>query len=204
MKNKVNLIQSTVGNVGSVIRVLNDLDYEINLVSGVNEIDKNYKIILPGVGNFDSFMKSLKSKNLFLEIKKFVLDDKVKILGICVGMQSLLKFSEEGEEEGFGFINYKCKKFVSNKHKVPHIGWNSINENQFSKIFDGIEKKLFYFAHSFHVDNKIDEKIVVAKTNYCYEFPSAINRDNIFGVQFHPEKSFDQGKNLIKNFLEKC
>ena len=204
MKNKVNLIQSSVGNVGSVIRVLNDLDYEINLVSGVNEIDKNYKIILPGVGNFDSFMKSLKSKNLFLEIKKFVLDDKVKILGICVGMQSLLKFSEEGEEEGFGFINYKCKKFVSNKHKVPHIGWNSINENQFSKIFDGIEKKLFYFAHSFHVDNKIDEKIVVAKTNYCYEFPSAINRDNIFGVQFHPEKSFDQGKNLIKNFLEKC
>jgi len=204
MKNKVNLIKSTVGNVGSVIRVLNDLDYEINLVSGVNEIDKNYKIILPGVGNFDSFMKSLKSKNLFLEIKKFVLDDKVKILGICVGMQSLLKFSEEGEEEGFGFINYKCKKFVSNKHKVPHIGWNSINENQFSKIFDGIEKKLFYFAHSFHVDNKIDEKIVVAKTNYCYEFPSAINRDNIFGVQFHPEKSFDQGKNLIKNFLEKC
>ena len=204
MKNKVNLIQSSVGNVGSVIRVLNDLDYEINLVSGVNEIDKNYKIILPGVGNFDSFIKSLKSKNLFLEIKKIVLDDKVKILGICVGMQSLLKFSEEGEEEGFGFINYKCKKFVSNKHKIPHIGWNSVNENQFSKIFDGIEKKLFYFAHSFHVDNKIDEKIILAKTNYCYEFPSAINKDNIFGVQFHPEKSFDQGKNLIKNFLEKC
>ena len=204
MKNKVNLIQSSVGNVGSVIRVLNDLDYEINLVSGANEINKNYKIILPGVGNFDSFIKSLKSKNLFLEIKKFVLDDKVKILGICVGMQSLLKSSAEGEEEGFGFINYKCKKFVSNKHKIPHIGWNSINENQFSKIFDGIEKKLFYFAHSFHVDNKIDEKIILAKTNYCYEFPSAINKDNIFGVQFHPEKSFDQGKNLIKNFLEKC
>ena len=204
MKNKVNLIKSSVGNVGSVIRVLNDLNYEINLVSNVNEIDKKYKIILPGVGNFDSFIKSLKSKNLFLEIKKFVLDDKVKILGICVGMQSLLKSSEEGEEEGFGFINYRCKKFVSSKYKVPHIGWNSINENQFSKIFDGIKKKFFYFAHSFHVDNKIDEKIIVAKTNYCYDFPSVINRDNIFGVQFHPEKSFDQGKNLIKNFLEKC
>ena len=204
MKKKVNLIQSSVGNVGSVIRVLNDLDYRINLVSNVNEIDKNYKIILPGVGSFDSFMKSLKSKNLFLEIKKFVLDDKVKILGICVGMQSLLKSSEEGEEEGFGFIDCKCKKFVSSEYKVPHIGWNSINENQFSKIFDGIEKKLFYFAHSFHVDNKIDEKIILAKTNYCLEFPSAINKDNIFGVQFHPEKSFEQGKNVIKNFLEKC
>ena len=204
MKNKVNLIQSSVGNVGSVIRVLNDLNYQINLISNTNQIDKNYKIILPGVGNFDSFIKSLKNKNLFSEIKKYVLDDKVKILGICVGMQSLLLSSEEGIENGFGFINFKCKKFISNEFKVPHIGWNNISENQSSIIFDDIKKKLFYFAHSYHVDDKMDSNIVLAKTNYSYLFPSVIKKDNIFGVQFHPEKSFDQGLQIIKNFLEKC
>ena len=204
MKNKVNLIQSSVGNVGSVTRVLNDLNYEINLVSDDNKIDKNCKIILPGVGNFDSFIKSLKSKNLFDEIKKLVLDDKVKILGICVGMQSLLKSSEEGKENGFGFIDFKCKKFNSNEYKVPHIGWNKIIENNQSIIFEGIKKKLFYFAHSYHIDTNLDNNLVLSKTDYCYQFPSAIKKNNIFGVQFHPEKSFDQGLQVIKNFLEKC
>ena len=161
MKNKVNLIKSSVGNVGSVIRVLNDLNYEINLVSNVNEIDKKYKIILPGVGNFDSFIKSLKSKNLFLEIKKFVLDDKVKILGICVGMQSLLKSSEEGEEEGFGFINYRCKKFVSSKYKVPHIGWNDIKIKKKDEVFKNLEEKDFYFVNSYHFKVK-EKKFVIA------------------------------------------
>tara|TARA_Y100000590_G_C15681378_1_gene999942 strand:+ start:275 stop:889 length:615 start_codon:yes stop_codon:yes gene_type:complete len=204
MKNKVNLIQSDVGNVGSVIRVLNDLNYDYNLVSSIKQIDKKYKIILPGVGNYDSFIKSLKQKQLFEEIKKFVLEDKIKILGICVGMQSLLKFSEEGNEQGFGFINNKCIKFKSSKYKIPHIGWNSISDNKKTSIFDDIKKKIFYFAHSYHVDTKIDSNYVLAKTDYCYDFPSIINYRNIYGVQFHPEKSFEQGSLILKNFLEKC
>ena len=204
MKKKVNLIKTEVGNIGSVMRVINDLEYDVNLVSKKNEIDKNFKIILPGVGNFDTFINSLKINNLYNEIKKYVLEDKIKLLGICVGMQSLFATSEEGEENGFGFINAECKKFVSNSLKVPHIGWNEINEINNSVILDDVKKKLFYFAHSFHVDTQIEERYVLAKTRYSYDFPSIICKNNIYGVQFHPEKSSNQGHQIFKNFLEKC
>ena len=116
-------------------------------------------------------------------------------------MQALFQGSEEGISSGFGFINHECKKFESDTKKVPHIGWNQINIHKSNKLFDQIENKLFYFAHSYAF-LKIDEDITLTTTNYINDFSSSIAVGNIYGVQFHPEKSFDQGKQLIKNFIE--
>lgn len=201
--NRVNVVKSGVGNIGSIIRVLNDLDSNHIIIDKPEDFSNTKKIILPGIGSFDSFMKSLKSKNLFYKIKELVVEKKYSILGICVGMQALFQGSEEGISSGFGFINHECKKFESDTKKVPHIGWNQINIHKSNKLFDQIENKLFYFAHSYAF-LKIDEDITLTTTNYINDFSSSIAVGNIYGVQFHPEKSFDQGKQLIKNFIEKC
>jgi glutamine amidotransferase len=202
-KNKINVIKSGVGNIGSIIRVLNDLDTDHIIIDKPGDFSDTKKIILPGIGSFDSFMKSLKSKNLFYKIRELVMEKKYSILGICVGMQALFQGSEEGITSGFGFINHKCKKFESDTKKVPHIGWNQINIHKNSKLFEQIETKLFYFAHSYAFLDQ-DEDITLTTTKYIVDFSSSISFENIYGVQFHPEKSFDQGKQLIKNFIDKC
>jgi len=188
---KINLVKSGVGNIGSVVRVLNDLKYEYEIVNNPKQFSDTKKIILPGVGSFDSFINSLKSKNLFEEIKKLVLKKKYSILGICVGMQSLFLGSEEGLAPGFGFFNHKCKKFKSIDYKIPHIGWNKIDIRRKNYLFDNIENNFFYFAHSYAVLAPTEE-FTISTTNYIENFSSVVWSDNIYGVQFHPEKSFDQ------------
>ncbi len=201
--NRINIVRSGVGNIGSIIRVLNDLEKSHIIIDKPEDFSDTKKIILPGVGSFDSFMNSLKSKNLFYKIKELVIKEKYSILGICVGMQSFFRGSEEGTVPGFGFINYNCKKFECDTNKVPHIGWNRININKRNSLFDEIENKLFYFAHSYAFLEK-DKDITLTTTNYINDFSSSVANENIYGVQFHPEKSFNQGKQLINNFIEKC
>jgi glutamine amidotransferase len=204
MKNSnINIVKSGVGNIGSVVRVINDLEYESKIINNPNEFSETKKIILPGVGSFDSFINSLKSKKLFNKIQDLVINKNYSILGICVGMQSLFLESEEGTETGLGFINSKCKKFDSKIKKVPHIGWNNIIIKKQNKLFDDIENNYFYFAHSYNI-NDIEKEFTLSTTKYIYEFVSSISWKNIYGVQFHPEKSFQQGKQVIKNFIEKC
>jgi glutamine amidotransferase len=202
-KNKINVIKSGVGNIGSIIRVLNDLDTDHIIIDKPGDFSDTKKIILPGIGSFDSFMKSLKSKNLFYKIRELVMEKKYSILGICVGMQALFQGSEEGITSGFGFINHKCKKFESDTKKVPHIGWNQINIHKNSKLFEQIETKLFYFAHSYAFLDQ-DEDITLTTTKYIVDFSSSISFENIYGVQFHPEKSFFQGQKILKNFIDLC
>ena len=204
MKNSnINIVKSGVGNIGSVVRVINDLEYESKIINNPNEFSETKKIILPGVGSFDSFINSLKSKKLFNKIQDLVINKNYSILGICVGMQSLFLESEEGTETGLGFINSKCKKFDSKIKKVPHIGWNNIIIKKQNKLFDDIENNYFYFAHSYNI-NDTEKEFTLSTTKYIYEFVSSISWKNIYGVQFHPEKSFQQGKQVIKNFIEKC
>ena len=129
----VNVIKLGVVNIGSITRFLNDLDLNHIIIDKPEDFSDTKKIILPGIGSFDSFMKSLKSKNLFYKIKELVVEKKYSILGICVGMQVLFQGSEEGIVSGFGFINHECKKFESDTKKVPHIGWNQINIHKRNK-----------------------------------------------------------------------
>ena len=204
MENKnINVVKSGVGNIGSIIGVLNDLEYKSKIINNPNEFTDTKKIILPGVGSFDSFVKSLKDQKLFDKIKDLVVNNKYSILGICVGMQSLFLDSEEGTEKGFSFFNSRCKKFDSSKKKVPHIGWNNVKIIKNNKLFDSIKNNYFYFAHSYHIDD-INQEFTVTTSEYVNEFVSSVSSENIYGVQFHPEKSFDQGQQIIKNFLEKC
>ena len=204
MKNKnINVVKSGVGNIGSIIRVLGDLEYKSKIINNPDEFTDTKKIILPGVGSYDSFVNSLKNQKLFNKIKDLVINDNYSILGICVGMQSLFFDSEEGSEKGFGFFNSRCKRFDSSKKKVPHIGWNSVKIIKNNKLFDNIKNNYFYFAQSYHV-NDINEEFTTTTSEYVNEFVSSISYKNIYGVQFHPEKSFDQGKQIIKNFLEQC
>lgn len=198
----INLIQSGVGNIGSVIKVLKYLDCDYKVISNSNDFINNDKIILPGVGSFDSFIKSLKNNNLYDKIYKLVFDKEYLILGICVGMQSLFNNSEEGLEKGFGFIDGEVIKFrtINQKYKIPHIGWNDISICKSNKLFNNLNNQKFYFANSYHALCKNNSDII-AESFHEYNFASAINYKNIYGVQFHPEKSFIQGINLINNFI---
>ena len=199
----INIIKSGVGNIGSLIKVINDLEYDYRIISDPSEFTNTKKIILPGVGSFDSFINSLKDQNLFDSIYSLVNNQSYSILGICVGMQSLFKKSEEGILNGLDLIDGECIKFKIKNQKVPHLGWNNVNIKQNNEITNDIKKNSFYFAHSYHVAN-LDNECIVATTDHENIFPSIINVGNIYGVQFHPEKSYDQGKKLIKNFIEKC
>lgn len=202
----ISIINYGSGNVRAIANIYDQLNINYSIVDNPNDFPADTsKIILPGVGAFDETMSNLYNsgfKNL-LDLK--VLQEKIPVLGICVGMQILALGSEEGKLPGLGWINGKVKKFelakLNFKPKIPHLGWNSINpEINNSKLFDGIEfKKGFYFIHSyyFECDNSSN---ILSKTEYGTEFASAVNNENIYGVQFHPEKSHKNGIQLLKNF----
>lgn len=200
---KINIVKSGVGNIGSIIRILKDINYDYIVVQKPKDFSQTKKIILPGVGSYDSFIRSLRLNNLFDEITNLVTKDNYSILGICVGMQALFFNSEEGDLKGFGFLNGKCRKFKSQNKKVPHIGWNRVNITKENKLFKGIKNNFFYFAHSYAIF-ELKQNYTISTTNYIEDFSSSIVQRNIYGVQFHPEKSYDQGKKIIQNFIEEC
>jgi len=139
-----------------------------------------------------------------LEILNYkVLQEKVPIIGICLGMQLMTKKSEEGKLEGLGWINGETIKFVSDKYKVPHMGWNTLNIKKYSKLFEGMDGEIrFYFVHSYYVKCS-DAEDTLTTTYYINEFVSSFERNNIVGVQFHPEKSHKFGMKVFRNFIER-
>ena len=201
----LNLIKCGTGNIGSIKNALNAIGVEPNIAESQSEINHNFKkIILPGVGSFDSFINSLKKKKLFDEIKKLVLSENYKILGICVGMQSFFKSSEEGTEEGLDILKGNLIKFdLKKEFKVPHMGWNNLKILNSKNLLSDLPKTKFYFAHSYHAVN-VEKNNILSETEHGFSFPSCVNYKNIYGVQFHPEKSFFQGQKILKNFIELC
>jgi glutamine amidotransferase len=197
------IIDYNMGNVGSIYNMIKKLGYESRITSSLDEIKKANKIILPGVGSFDNGIMNLKKLGLLEILNYKVLQEKVPIIGICLGMQLMTKKSEEGKLEGLGWINGETIKFVSDKYKVPHMGWNTVNIKKYSKLFEGMDGEIrFYFTHSYYV-KCYDAEDTLTTTYYINEFVSSFERNNIVGVQFHPEKSHKFGMKVFRNFIER-
>lgn len=200
------IVDYGMGNLGSVLKALKYLKVDAKISTSVADIENASKLILPGVGHFSRAMDKLRELDYVDALNKRVLDDKIPVLGICLGMQLLAKHSEEGDSEGLGWIDASIKKFeIEDKlrWKVPQMGWNSIDIKRSNLLLDDIEQgELFYFVHSFYMTCEESEDIL-ASTNYSGDFTSIVQKDNIFGTQFHPEKSHDQGLRLIANFVSK-
>lgn len=201
------IINYNLGNPGSILNMLKKIGHNAIITSNIDEISKATKIILPGVGAFDNGVSNLKELGLFDLLNKKVIEEKIPILGICLGMQLMTLSSEEGKEKGFGWINAVTKKFNFEKSdlnlKIPHMGWNMVKIQKKSKLFSGMEEQenRFYFVHSYAV-KCLDKHDILTITFYGYDFVSSFEKENIIGVQFHPEKSHKFGMQLLKNFIE--
>jgi glutamine amidotransferase len=209
---KIAIIDYESGNLKSVSKavelasnnILNKSD--VKIINSANELKNFDKIVLPGQGSFKQCYQSLLSiDGIIDELTSAVLEKQKPILGICVGMQLFSSFGEEdGGSKGFDWIKGKVNKiYLRDKNlKLPHMGWNNISINQKSKLFSGIENEShFYFVHSFAFDVENDQ-FISAKTNYSTEIISAVEKDNIFGTQFHPEKSQANGIKILENFVK--
>ncbi len=188
------------GNVGSVFNLIRNMKYKCNISNDPKIIKKSTHIILPGVGSFGEAIKKIRKKLPLKIIEDEVLNKKKPFLGICVGMQILAEKGEEfGKHVGLGWIKGRVKKIRAKK--LPHIGWNNLLIKKKSLLIDGIQNDDdFYFVNSFHFEIS-EKKNIIANTKYHHSFCSVVQKQNIFGTQFHPEKSQNAGKKLITNFL---
>ncbi len=190
-----------MGNLRSVQKAVIRIGLNCVISREVDVIRQANKIILPGVGHFRQGMENLQKYELQKILNERVIDKKVPILGICLGMQLMTDYSEEGDCQGLGWIKAVTKKFVLKKLKIPHIGWNTLLIKKKSKLFDQVDdKNEFYFVHSYFVKCQNPNE-VICQTNYGIDFDSGFAKENIFGYQFHPEKSLHSGLILLKNTL---
>jgi imidazole glycerol phosphate synthase glutamine amidotransferase subunit len=202
---KVGIINYGAGNISSVFNAINFLEYEPKFISDPKEAKNFSHLILPGVGNFGKLAKNLKKKKWKLTLEQLTKNGHM-LFGICIGMQLLFEKSEEAPDvEGLGFLSGCLSNFKSNdnnfKLPVPHIGFNLVSHKN-TMIWKNIKNNSpFYFIHSYRIIDT-DKNVVTCKTTYQDQFVSFIEKDNIYGAQFHPEKSHLTGLKLIKNFLE--
>ncbi len=200
---KVTIIDYGMGNLGSIQNMFKRIGVESEITGDHEKIVVAEKILLPGVGAFDAAMERINQNGLRELLNKKALDEKVPTLGICLGMQLLTNSSEEGTLPGLGWIPAKTVKFVfepGSKLKVPHMGWNLVKPKHASPLIADLpEETRFYFVHSYYVKAD-DENNVLTTTTHGLEFHSIIQKDNIFGAQFHPEKSHKYGMKLLENF----
>lgn len=191
-----------MGNLASVYNACSKFTKDLKIVKNADDLKNLDKIILPGVGAYKDAMQHLEDSGLKDAILDFA-NSKKPLLGICLGMQLLFESSEEfGYTKGLGLIEGKVVKFdkskMSSDLKIPHMGWNKI-VNKDNPLFKNLQNPYLYFVHSYHVVT--DDKYTIATTNYGYDFVSAVNKDNIFGFQPHPEKSHNNGLKILENFI---
>jgi glutamine amidotransferase len=202
----ITIIDYGIGNLGSILNMLRKIGADAVISSSKEEIEKANKLILPGIGAFDSGMKKLLEKNILDVLNKKVLEEKVPVLGICLGMQLMTEKSGEGSIGGLGWIRGEAVRFEfgtnEKKYKVPHMGWNYVHPCKESRLLTGMyADPRFYFVHSYYIKCAKPTDVLL-KCNYAFDFDAAFERDNIFGVQFHPEKSHKYGMKLLKNFAD--
>jgi glutamine amidotransferase len=199
----ITIVDYGLGNLGSIQNMLKRIGAATTVTVDLQIINDATKIILPGVGSFDTAMTNINKSGLREVLDRKALIDRVPILGICLGMQLLTRSSEEGELAGLGWIPATTNRFPDAIGvKVPHMGWNLVHRSAPSKMTEGFEEETrFYFVHSYYVKVE-DEAHSMLKTEYGVKFDSAIQNGNIYGVQFHPEKSHRFGMRLLANFVE--
>ncbi len=200
----IGIIDYNMGNLASVYNACKKIDTKAEILKNPEDLKNFEKIILPGVGAFGDAMEHLEQTGMKEAILDFAKSGK-NMLGICLGMQLLFESSEEfGQNQGLGLIDGKVVKFDKSKmqedSKIPHMGWNTIDTQDDHTLFEGLENPYLYFVHSYHAIT--DEKNIIGKTTYGYEFVSAVHKDNIYGFQPHPEKSHDNGLKILKNFMD--
>ena len=200
----IKIVDYGLGNILAFYNLYKSMNIDIEVAKTSDKLKSADKIILPGVGSFDHAMSKLNQSGMREVLDELVLEKKVPVLGICVGMQIMLRKSEEGVENGLGWIQSDVIKFDQNfngvENKTPHMGWNSIDPKSDSPLLKNLtSQSKFYFLHSYFCDIKKSEHIL-ASTNYQKEFTSILQFNNIYGIQCHPEKSHTSGINLLTNF----
>lgn len=202
----ITIIDYGSGNIYAIANIYKRLNIPFEITNDLQHLKNAKKLILPGVGDFDETMILLKESGIKDVLDEVVLIKKIPILGVCVGMQILGKSSDEGTEKGFGWIDGVVKKIdiqhLTEKPHLPHMGWNDITPTQPHLLFTNVDiKSGYYFLHSYYFSCN-NESDILAKTKYGCSFASAVFHDNIYGVQFHPEKSHENGIKLFKNYAE--
>ena len=198
---KLAVLNYNMGNLASVINALKIIGVDAKIESDPSKISEYDKIILPGVGAFGDAMNHLKNIGMDSAIKDFAKSGKY-MFGICLGMQILFESSEEfGNHKGLGILKGKVNKFKNLNVKIPHMGWNKVFAKNHDSIFKGLDSEFYlYFIHSYYIET--EKKNILGETIYDKKFTSAVQNDNIFGLQPHPEKSHKNGLHILKNFIE--
>jgi glutamine amidotransferase len=200
----ITIVDYGMGNLGSVANILKKIGSKSIITSDLNTIQNAEKIILPGVGAFDTAIRRIDEMNLREVIVELAVNKKIPILGICLGMQLLMENSEEGALPGLGLIKgraFHFKHHLVNGFKIPHMGWNEVTISNSCTLTQGFQNEIrFYFVHSYFVraENESDSMM---KCNYGVDFDAAVQHENIYGAQFHPEKSHRFGMLFLKNFV---
>ena len=199
----IKIIDYGMGNIQSVKNAFELLDCNVEIIDNPSGIHDADGIILPGVGAFGNAISNLEERKIIGSLKDSVLNKKTPLLGICLGMQLLADSSEErGNSKGLSLISGNIRRIPElHSYRLPHVGWNDIDIKKDDPLFKNInDKSSFYFVHSYRFE--CDEKYVVATTDYGQQITAAVQKDNIFGVQFHPERSQRKGFHLINNFID--
>jgi len=198
----ITIVNYGIGNLGSMLNMFRHIGVKATIESDPVIIQKAEKLVLPGVGSFDAAMNNINSIAGLRDVLDYkALAERIPILGVCLGMQLLTRFSEEGKEPGLGWIPSRTCRFPKHTNlKVPHMGWNVALPNKPNLLTKQLsDNSRFYFVHSYYV--KVDDPVhSIMRTHYDIDFDSAIEKDNIYGVQFHPEKSHKNGMQILKNF----
>lgn len=201
----ITIVDYGLGNINAFLNIYKRLNIKCNIAKNNHELQGADKLILPGVGSFDYAMQSLDASGMRECLEDLVLMQQRPILGICVGMQMMACRSDEGQLRGLGWINAEVRRFDESKFEsithLPHMGWNDVVPNQPLGLFRDLDLPMFYFLHSYYFETK-EPGHILAKTIYGIPFASAVNSKNIYGVQFHPEKSHNWGIQLLKNFAD--
>lgn len=198
------IVDYGMGNLRSVKKAFDRISVESMVSTSVNDIENATKLVLPGVGHFKNGMENITSRGLIQVLNKRVIQERIPILGICLGMQLFTKSSEEGNVKGLNWIDAQTVKFnsLNENLKIPHMGWNTLSVKKKDTVLDEItDQDSFYFVHSYYVqcNNSSD---VISTTEYGREFVSSLQKDNIIGMQFHPEKSHSAGLKMLSKFCK--